>query len=553
MGGGALRSLPSVLLAGLLVAVLAPPGPARAQGSFGGTAPSATEGRRVAILIGTDNYSDPNLQPLGFAAKDAQDLGEVLSDPARGGFATVKVVPEEERTAAGIMMALQRWKRGVGPEDTALIYFSGHGMRWVDERNRSRVFLAASDTVRDDPLNTAIPVEAVQQFLESLPAGRRVLIIDTCFTGDGKVDSENAVAAARAYLDEKLPLEVKVDDKEAQLFSTTYGRPAMESKKLQNGIYTGNLIDALGDRFDEADLDGDFVVTVSEAHDYARDRTMERTDGVQVPMVFYRIVGREDVVLSGDATKRRRVELAFVSAYEGAQEGLRMFVDGRERGSFPRSVLVEPGAHSVEFRTLAGKVVDRGRFEFAARGVYSVRAVRDSLGGGRHLVSAGYAHTWLPGESYATESIPSGPGFRLAYGFRFPSRNPLIRRLGLAADLTVGFFPSQATTPTDLGDSPSTTLLDLGGGPMMRLDLPRVLLSVQPRLALVVLLREDSEQPFLNWVFGAVGVDLSAGFRPVNRLSIQVHYTPMLFNAALQGEAKTELMSRLAVVVELGF
>ena len=284
-----------------------------------------SSGRRTAILIGTDTYSDPGLEDLRFAAKDAEDLARVLRDPARGGFSSVKVLSEADRTSFGIMAALRRWKRGLGPEDTALVYFSGHGMRWIDERNRSRVFLAAADTNRSDPLNTAIPVEAVQQFVESLPARRKVLIIDSCFTGDGKVDDDNARAAARAYLDEKLPLSAKVSEEEAQVYSTSYGRPALESKKLANGVYTAHFVAALGDRFDEADLDGDQVVTVSEAHDYARDRTMERTDGLQVPMVFYKIVGRENLVLSGDVHSRRRVEMSGVSAYEGAQEGLRMY------------------------------------------------------------------------------------------------------------------------------------------------------------------------------------------------------------------------------------
>ena len=63
-------------------------------------------------------------------------------------------------------------------------------MRWIDERNRSQVFLAGSDSRKDDPLRTAVPLTAVREFLESLPTAKRVLVVDACFTGEGKVLAE---------------------------------------------------------------------------------------------------------------------------------------------------------------------------------------------------------------------------------------------------------------------------------------------------------------------------------------------------------------------------
>jgi len=514
---------------------------------------SSESGRRLALLIGIDTYVDPSLSTLEFAAKDATELGAALLDSTQGGFDQVQVLRARERTSSGVLSALQRWKQLLRPGDTALLYFSGHGMRWVDERGRSRLFLAGTNTLRQDPLNTAIPLEALQDFLATLPASRRVFIVDACFTGDGKVDEEDAGAAARAFLDEKLPLQIKSSDKEAQLYSTTYGRPALESRSMQNGVYTGNLIAALGDQFDAADMDGDLVVSVSEAHDYARDRTMERTKGLQVPMVFYKVIGREEIILSGDSDSRKRVELALVSAYEGTQQGLRMFVNGQERGTFPRSLLVPSGQHSVEFRTLSGKVVDRGRFKFDKQGVYSVRRIRDTLGGGRHLVSAGFLQTWLPGAAYDSEGVPTASGLRLAYSFRLPSRSPLVRKLGLGADLSVGYMPPYPTVPANLVDSPPSTLVDFGIGPLVRFDLPYALFSVRPRVALTLLLRDQTSQPFLNWVFGSVGVELAAGFRPINRVCVGARYSPMFFNAALSGAAKTEVMHRLSFGVEVGF
>jgi len=545
---------PANRVAAIAVALLSLsiPTSALAQGSFGAPddAPPRGDGDRRAFLIGINDYQDPSFSTLRYARNDAEGLAAVLNDDRYGGFTAVEVAVDGDMTAAGLISRIETWAATLAPDDLAMIYISSHGTRFVDERGRSRVFLAAADTLRADPVNTGLPVQALQEALEALPATRRVLVVDACFTGDGKVSDGDAQAAARSMIDEKLPFSDKVADKEAQLFATTYGRPALESERLGHGVYTAHLIDALSERFDEADLNGDLVVSVSEAHDYARDRTMETTGQLQIPMVFYKLVGKEDLLLSGDPGSRRRVEMAMVSAYEGPQQGLRLFVDGEEKGAFPRTVLVDPGKHAVEFRNLDGKIVDSGRVRFRKEGVYSVRKIRDQLNGGRHLVAAGYTHTWLPGEAQ-NDQVPAASGFRVAYSFRFPSRNPLLRRLGLVFDVAAGFYGPQFT---DIGVKPSSTLLDVGIGPVIRLDIPFLVLSVQPRFALATLFRREADQPFLNWTFGAIGGTFGAGFRPINRLSFQFQYTLMGYDVGIQGEqAKLNLMHRLGGHVEFGF
>jgi hypothetical protein len=533
------------------------PASASAQGSFGpGDSEAPTvEGVRKAILIGINQYDDESFSPLAYARNDAEGLGRVLADSAYGGFDTVDLIVSGNLGARPIVDALTEWSKTLAPEDQALIYFSGHGTRFVDERNRSRVFLAAADTRRDDPVHTGIALDALQELLESLPARRRILIVDACFTGDGKTTQDDAAAAARSMIDEKLPFSDRAAENEARLFATTYGRPALESDELGHGVYTAHLIEALSERFDDADLNGDRVVSVSEAHDYARDRTMETTGQLQVPMVFYKIVGYEDLLLSGDPHSRVRVEMAMVSSYAGPQQGLRMFVDGQEKGAFPRTVLVEPGPRQVEFKTLDGKTVDRGRVVFRKSGIYSVTSIRDSLNGGRHLLSFGYAHSFIRGALQEGDSpVPQAPGFRFAYSFRFPSRVPLLRRLGLVFDVVVGGVPQQETEP--LGSSPQTTLVDLGIGPILRLDLPYVVLSIQPRFAVVNLLRNHvgEDSGWVNWTFGTIGSNFAVGFRPVNRFSIQFQYLIAGYNAPLQDDGvKIQLLHRLIGTVEVGF
>ena len=54
---------------------------------------------RVAVLVGVQDYQDPELNGLRFAEKDAHDLGQVLASEA-GGFDRVIVVDGMEATTA---------------------------------------------------------------------------------------------------------------------------------------------------------------------------------------------------------------------------------------------------------------------------------------------------------------------------------------------------------------------------------------------------------------------------------------------------------------------
>ena len=54
--------------------------------------------RRVAVLVGVQDYSDPSLQGLKFPEKDARDLGAVLGSADVGGFDRVFVISGHEAT-----------------------------------------------------------------------------------------------------------------------------------------------------------------------------------------------------------------------------------------------------------------------------------------------------------------------------------------------------------------------------------------------------------------------------------------------------------------------
>ena len=90
----------------------------------------------------------------------------------------------------------------------------------------------------------------------------------------------------------------------------------LEDKSLQNGVYTHYLIQALTHHSDTADLNADGLVDVTEAHDFAQDKTVKHTGGLGTTGGVPHCWSRGDLpIRRSRATKN--AEHALISAYQG--------------------------------------------------------------------------------------------------------------------------------------------------------------------------------------------------------------------------------------------
>lgn len=345
------------LVAAALAAVVpAPPGAAEAW------AP-----RRVAVVVGIQDYADPALQGLRFATKDAVDLGAALRRDDVGDFDRVFVITGASATRREALLdALRVATADLSRDDTFLLYLSGHGTLTLDPLEGSRLWLLPSDARLDDPDRTGIAVREIEELVNDLPARRRVLVLDTCH--NGRAGSKSSLDASTSALLQGMRGEIPapraerdVSESEARLYAAQFYQPAMEDPALENGVYTHFLLAALTGERRAADLDRDGLVDVAEAHQFARDRTIAHTGGLQIPRAEYRIVGREDIFLSGAADTRSAAERALISAYDGLLERARILVDGIPRGELPSLVAVDAGPALIEVETADGRRLLRER------------------------------------------------------------------------------------------------------------------------------------------------------------------------------------------------
>lgn len=333
-------------------------------GSVGGsTAPlnQVYAPRRVAVLVGVDSYQDPALDPLRFAAKDARDLARILQADSGGSFDRVLVVTgPEATTAAGIQRAIDVATADLQRDDTFLLYMSGHGTLTIDPSVGTRLWFLPSDGRLSEAPRTGLAVDWLEERVADVDARRRVLILDTCHNGRDKSSLDPATARLLEGMRGEPPAPRsfrEVSESEARLYAAQYYQPAMEDGQLRNGVYTHFLVEALSTGAAQADLDGDGLVDVTEAHAWARDRTIQWTGGMQVPRAEFRIVGREEIYLAGSEATRSAAERALLAATDSILSSARVLVDGQPRGVLPELVALEPGRRRIEVQSAEGELL----------------------------------------------------------------------------------------------------------------------------------------------------------------------------------------------------
>lgn len=332
--------------------------------------------RRVALVIGINRYNDPTFPALHHAETDARDLAANLASPVVGGFQEVETLFAEDTRRDSILDALRAARDTLRRDDVFVVYFSGHGTRTRDLSGLWHRYLVPKDGTAADLARTAIDLAELQAFFSTLAPARKALIVDACFDGEGR----SVVGPAEGALPDMplVPGMATMGAGEAHLFATSAGRPAREDDALGHGIYTWYLLDAMSWSFSEADVDQDGVLTAWEAHDWARGRTIERTDGVQVPEAAFRVVGEADVVLAGAQDARSRADRALVYLYPSERQsmsGAILIVDGREKGALPKTIPLSPGRHHLVIREGDGSVAVDGWLSLQGGRSYSVEDI----------------------------------------------------------------------------------------------------------------------------------------------------------------------------------
>jgi hypothetical protein len=262
-------------------------------------------GQTYALVVGINNYRPyqdaPPMPPLSFAESDARKVAGALK-VSRSGTPIVHTLYDDAATRTAIEAEVRGLARRMGPNDTFIFYFSGHGI----PNSQGQAALIPSDGKTDDE-ETWLPLPNIQALVGRVSAGQgqTMLILDACFSGKTEPGSRSfAVPGRKAVPDVSQPI---VEANSAVLASSDGNQPSWEDKDLEGGVFTNFLLEALR----QGDADGDGRVTLEEAYAFVAPRVEENSrqrGKLQTP----RLYGPNELVLalnSGAVSKNRLGQL----------------------------------------------------------------------------------------------------------------------------------------------------------------------------------------------------------------------------------------------------
>ncbi|MCZ7556497.1 MAG: caspase family protein [Bacteroidia bacterium] len=223
------------------------------------------------LTVGADRYT-PDYPDLQFASVDAESLKDELSRQEGGMYQRVypKALTGNGTTKDNIVAALKEF-RDITSRDVLVLFFSGHGVRQRDKSGKQRYYFLPAGTRRDKVSTQGLAWEDFTAELRKLNAGRVILLLDACHSGDVSAGASNEKVAAA------LAGEAGI------VFTSSSGNEySYEDPSWGHGAFTKALLDGLRGA---ADFTKDNVVDWSELQLYVSTSVRGLTKGSQNPMV----------------------------------------------------------------------------------------------------------------------------------------------------------------------------------------------------------------------------------------------------------------------------
>ena len=196
--------------------------------AFRGGAPKQ-EAKRLALIVGVNEYQNRNLENLKYAERDATELQAVLK---KAGFSVRLLLGSGKGPAKAaktkVESALEDLLKGVGKRDLLLLAFSGHGQQMFvketgQETRKEMPFFCPKDAVPNNP-ETLLSFNGLLRVLAERGPGTNLLLVDA---------SRNVVDPSRGIVD-GIPIDL-LREGTAVFFSCSRRQQSYETNKAGGG------------------------------------------------------------------------------------------------------------------------------------------------------------------------------------------------------------------------------------------------------------------------------------------------------------------------------
>lgn len=201
--------------------------------------------RGHALIAGIAGY--PRVNPLPeIVLNDAQALRNILVDNMRCGYRPeqVELLLDGGATGEAIRCGLNRLAERTGPNDTAVIFFSGHGARDETPGAEPRQYILPHDCDPRDIAGTAIAGDEMTSLLRRIKAGRLLVILDSCHSG-GVGDPKGLASTLKSGFREDFYEGLAHGQGRAVLASSRPDEVSWALAHMNNSLFTHFLLEAL--------------------------------------------------------------------------------------------------------------------------------------------------------------------------------------------------------------------------------------------------------------------------------------------------------------------
>ena len=245
------------------------------------------------IGIGIDQFADSKYN-LQYSVKDIRDLSARLKEKYAGNI-IIDTLLNENVTVTNVK-ALKQKLRQTTENDKVIIAYSGHGML-----SKSYDYYLSTYSINfEKPEQNGLSYEELENLLDSIPARKKLMLIDACHSGEVDKDEVAKMVVVQKQLDPTRKGVIILEDTAnkrvgmknsfdlmqdlfvnvgrstgATIISAAAGTQfALEKGDLKNGVFTYSILELMKQTT---------TTTISELKKYVNQRVTELTKGMQVP------------------------------------------------------------------------------------------------------------------------------------------------------------------------------------------------------------------------------------------------------------------------------
>ncbi len=250
-----------------------------------------TKEKTYFIGIGIDRFENDKYN-LQFSSKDIRDLSLKLKDKFVGNI-VIDTLFNENVTHRNVI-ALKNKIQKTTINDKVIIAYSGHGLLSKDYD----YYLSTYSVNFENPEINGLPYDELENLLDSIPARKKLMLIDACHSGE--VDKEEGIAMNKTADSMGLSKGVIIPESQKQnlglknsfelmqslfvnvgkstgatIISAAAGNQfALERQDLRNGVFTYSILEAMK-KYPE--------MKISKLKTIIGERVLELTNGMQKP------------------------------------------------------------------------------------------------------------------------------------------------------------------------------------------------------------------------------------------------------------------------------